>query len=155
MGISEGVLGTDELRARLTGLLEDLASGESAVVVGRQRRPEAVLVSWAWWRRLQGEGPVLGNLGDLGPLDHQEGLDLEVAQSALGLLIAWYSGAANQERAKAEPDLVRVSECEALAGFFVRERRALTIRDRAGVKRVLKEYGPLAKRLYHADRDRS
>lgn len=155
MSLPEGVIGTDELRTQLTGLLEELRGGEGVVVVGRQRRPEAALVSWAWWRRLQSAEPAMSGVGDLGPLNHQEGLDLEVAQSALGLLIAWYSSAALEERARPESDAVRVAECEALTSLFVRERQMLSIRDRAGVLRVLKDYGPLTKRLYHPDHDGS
>lgn len=155
MDLPETVMGTDELRTQLTGLLEELTAREGMVVVGRQRRPEVAVVSWAWWRRLQADKPAVSDVGDLGPLDHQEGLDLEVAQSALGLLIAWYSSAALQERSKPEPDLVRVTECEALTSLFVKERQVLSIRNRAGVTRVLQEYVPLVRQLYHSDHDRS
>jgi len=151
------VLGTDELRSRLTGLLEEMASGGTDhVVVGRQRRPEAVLVSWSTWRRLTGgepAGTVLGPARDLPSWDAREGLDFEVALDLLGDLIGWYSTEGYAEQGKPVPDPVRVAECDALVSRYAAERKALSIRDRAGVARAIGEYGPLVRRLYHPDHD--
>lgn len=149
------VLGTDELRGRLTQLLDEMAAGGlPQVVVGRQRRPEAVLVPWAAWvqkepTRSVASGPVLGQVGDLAPWTQKESLDLEVAQDLLGQLIAWYSQEGHAEEAGTDPDPVRVSECAALVGRYAQERRSLSVYDRAAVVRVINEYGPVVRRLYH------
>lgn len=148
------VLGTDEVRVRLTALLGELTDGSrDVVVVGRHRRPEAALVGWERWRRTaeaeeRGAVAVLGPAVDLQPWTERESLDLEVAQDLLGDLVGWYSGQLAAQSAESAPDPVRVAECRVLVAALARQRRELSIRDRAGVVQVITEYGPLVRRLY-------
>jgi hypothetical protein len=94
----EGVVGTEQLRRDLSGMLQRLRADPRAIVrVGRQRRPEAVLISYALWQELTsaarrdgaaaaGEA-VSPTQADL-RWDPDAGLDYEVVESTLGVLIS-------------------------------------------------------------------
>jgi len=54
---TEPVLGTEDLRRDLAQVLTRMTTQPGyTVVIGRQRKPEAVLVPYELWRELSGDG---------------------------------------------------------------------------------------------------
>lgn len=155
------VLGTEEVRQRISALLDELREDpDRTVVIGRHRRPEAVLIPYAVWEAMasgqrEPHRPVLGQ-SNLGNWTQADAVTFEVAEDLLGDLIGWCNARMWEEREKpnADQDPDEIEKWKREAARYVAEKRALAGADPAAVARVIREYGPLVRDLYGRDRDR-
>src|SRR5712691_10226288 len=107
-GVNMPVMPAEELQRRLPALLDEVAGDEQRVIaVGRDGQPQVAIVQWRRWNELsvaagrpvrQPYEPRLGR--DLPRQTMEEGINYEVAEDVLGLLVAWCSAQIGQERAK-------------------------------------------------------
>lgn len=84
---------------------------------------------------------------DLGPWSPDESVRLEVAEELLGLLCGWSGEQLRVEGASAHPDPQRLATLRAQHEDHLARERQLATLDDAGVRQVLDEYGPVARRL--------
>lgn len=88
-----------------------------------------------------GRRPVLGC--SLPTWSYGQGTDFEVAEWILGSLIAWTS-----KRIKISRDDVKVNALREQSAVLAAERRQMLVGGPDAAARVLREYGPRARRLY-------
>lgn len=84
---------------------------------------------------------------DLGQWSPDESIRLEVAEELLGLLCGWSGEQLWAEEASANPDPQRLAALRAQHEDHLARRRQLATLDDAGVKQILEQYGPVARRL--------
>lgn len=117
------------------------------MVIGRQRRPEAVLVSFDRWRELTGSG----SLGTLPTWTQEEAVSFEVAEDLLGSMIAWAHAQMMGEREKPDPDPRVVEAWRTQAAAYAQQRRDLRGASPADIARVVREYGPRVRAQWSYD----
>jgi len=149
----EPVLGTEDLRRDLAQVLTRMTTQPGyTVVIGRQRKPEAVLVPYELWRELSGDGGgsdvetrevPSGQLlagGDLS-WDPADGVAYEVAESVLGDLISHASSNLWGATHEPAPDPEDVARWEEMLSGYVSERRSLSLNDPGKLRAVIEVRG--------------
>lgn len=165
----EAVLGTEELRRDLAQVLGRMNTDpQEVVVIGRQRKPEAVLVSFSRWQDLlaaesgrentagqdeigsgaheQAEPTEAGGVGIVaasGDLhwDPRDGVAFEVAESVLGNLISVCVVRISEAEQAADPDSAAIASWRERLIGYARQRKSLTVSDPATLRRVVERYG--------------
>ena len=144
---TEPVLGTEDLRRDLAQVLTRMATQPGyTVVIGRQRKPEAVLVPYELWRELSGSGgdgdegaaTARGRVrdGDLS-WDPADGIAYEVAESVLGDLIGYASSKLWDATHEPAPDPEDVARWKETLHGYVSERRSLSLKDPGKLRAVI------------------
>jgi hypothetical protein len=84
---------------------------------------------------------------DLGKWTPDESVRLEVAEELMGLLCGWSSEQLRIEKSRENPDPEQVRRLLVQHEDYLARRRQLSSLDDAAIKRLLDEYGPLARRI--------
>lgn len=165
----EAVLGTEELRRDLAQVLGRMNTDpQEVVVIGRQRKPEAVLVSFSRWQDLlaaeSGRGSPAGqdargqaalqpaeptDTGEVGSgaasgdlhWDPRDGVAFEVAESVLGNLISFCVVRMSEAEQATDPDSAAIASWRERLIGYARQRKSLTVSDPATLRRVVDRYG--------------
>jgi hypothetical protein len=138
---------------RLPDLLDQLHdSADGRLLVGRDRRPEAVLVALPEWERITGEPQNSAPLppAPLGHLGHRSDEDItayEVARETFNVVIGWCQSRRYREEKKPDPDTEMITFLVSQITRCIREQRELDPTDREGVARAIQEYGSLSRAL--------
>ena len=150
---TEPVLGTEDLRRDLAQVLTRMATQPGyTVVIGRQRKPEAVLVPYELWRELSGdvgESGVETREVPPGPLpvggdlhwNPADGIAYEVAESVLGDLISYAVTQLDSAEQAAAADPAEIARWNEKLTEYVFERRALRVDDPGKLRRVIEARG--------------
>lgn len=148
----EPVLGTEDVRRDLSQVLARMSTQPGyTVVIGRQRKPEAVLVPYELWRELSGgRGPAadtdatsLQKVPPGGDLSWEpaDGVAYEVAESVLGDLISYASSKLWDATHEPAPNPGDVARWEKTLNGYVSERRSLSLSDPAKLRTVIEVRG--------------
>lgn len=161
--VNEPVLGTEELRRDLAKVLARMQTHpQETVTIGRQRRPEAVLVPIRRWQELTTSMPDRDRPGapsdpdepvpttkaasgaatvaDL-HWDPRDGVAFEVAESVLGNLISFCVAELSALEQTAIPDQVEVAAWRDRLTDYARERKQLSISKPATLRSIIDHYG--------------
>jgi hypothetical protein len=167
---SESVLGTEDLRRSLTAVLTRMRTHPQEVVtVGRQRRPEAVLVSFHRWTEMLDamrapdpvDGPAqpgrvglaaaehAGTTGEDLHWDPRDGVAFEVAESVLGNLISFCVAELSALEQATVRDEAQIQAWRDRLTGYARQRKQLHISEPATLAAVIERYGNELRELTH------
>lgn len=142
----EPILGTEDFRRDLAQVLAQIrVDPRHVVTIGRHRRPEAVLVSYAMWQEVSGgidhdAGAHGEHDGDLS-WDPADGVAYEVAESVLGDLISYCARELWAAEHVDRPDPATVTAWRDRLTSYAQQRRNLTISDPSNLRAVIERFG--------------